>query len=525
MAKQTSTGFLNSFSIPTVSRQSALDDKRKGLLGGVASTYGGAGVLGALLGGAIAPQQLNEQEEQRFAIKDAADASFKAQQGTAAYDAMSPNQHGLLYQKEVAKATANVDPALAAEMYSQIAAEEAASSKAALEQQKLVADVLQKQAARASSISSTSLSEASQWAPYAVPKANGNGWDLDSQVLLRTVKGQRVDPEGNIVTSPVMKYDDAVEREAAVSEAAAEAKGGTLYEREIDFRSISKPEITTAKNLMRGASSSSRVINRVTSNMISTVENTDIDPNQYLGLAGKTSAFVNDILNAFDGGRKTLMKTFTYDSEGNEVASLTDHLEEGSDARQLAEIGVLDAQTQSNIIELAFAVAKIHEPGGRLSDNDFKLALKRIGGVYNDPKALAAALQEISTGSLSDYTNMVESIETDATSFGIPKGRGTEIVFGAGHDRLMESYAQTEENFNKLAALFNAPTEEEKVLKARGLAGTTDATRRIFGGQIPEDLVPSPQVPRDGAGEGYTVSPDNVLIYPNGGSIDFNIPQ
>jgi len=513
--------FFENFSIPQVSRQSVLDDRRKMMLSGAAQQGGGAGMLGAMLGAKLAPAKLSNEEEQRFAIKDRADAAYSGLLGTAAFKNMSQSEQRFAYQDELAKATASVNPQLASEMFQRNTVEKQQWAKGQAELEKLDMEKEAKEAARDKSRNDMRLSNIAEWQPFAVANAEGGGWNLDNQITARRQEdGQFVDTDGNIIDpQTVMPYEDAKEIEEESKEARLAALGGTMIEREGAFRSASTKEIERTKAISASAASSNAVVQKVVDRMIHNIEVKGITPEQYLGLAGKSSNLVDDMLSVFGATRETLKDVTLYDVDENPIGTVGDMTPDAKET--LSAIGVENADLQGNIIELAFAVARMHEPNGKLSDNDFQIALKRIGGSYNNPQKLAATLQSLIGSNRDAYMHQVASIETNGASFNLPKGRATEMILGENFNRQMDDYNKLADSFTQLGEVLankgfteKPKTEEEQLLDSSVFSNV--------GSNIPDTPAPAPDpTPTVNTGSKITTPKGTLIEMPGGGSIQF----
>lgn len=58
-------------------------------------------------------------------------------------------------------------------------------------------------------------------------------------------------------------------------------------------------------------------------------------------------------------------------------------------------LGDMNARTKSLVTSLAYARARINDPGGRLSERDVQAAIREIGGNLSDPQAFIAVLQDV----------------------------------------------------------------------------------------------------------------------------------
>lgn len=497
MAQTQKQGFMNSFGIPTISRQEAIKQKRIGLLQGMADTGSGAATLGAMLGGAFAPQGLNEQEAMIYGVKEQADSEYAALERTPAFAGMSGEQKQFVYQDMIADATAKVNPALASEMRQQNAQSKVAYQAQQAELSKLMA--------------SKPVTKKDVEVMYGV--GEDGTYDMSNPVdVVRNNKGNRTDLQGNLLPTNMLagtaahKYNDEYWK----------AKGGTPQQKEDSFLSDNKDEIAQIRRDQQNADSAGRTVARVMGGMKNFVESGQGVPQEYLGLTGETVQVTSNIVSTMEGGMSALRKKGVYDEDGEVIATLDD-LVNGKNAGMTdymqSVLGPMNARTQSNIIELAFAVAKMHEPGGKLSDNDFKYALKRIGGNYNNPQALAATLKELMISGRQDLHGKLRSLDQAAIRYGLGEGKGLELAFGDSMSKSDEDYAKAGEDFDWMEQYWagTLPRQQEQ--------GRMDTTSKIFGTDpMPET---NPNIPISGAGN-YKLDPEdpNRMVYPNG-SITF----
>lgn len=449
MAKTPQQSYLQSFGLPSVSRQTTIDQRRKGLLQGAADTGSGAGFLGALLGNALAPQGLTAEEEAQHAIKDRADAEFTTILQSTEYASASPEQKRFAYQDSLARATAETNPALASEMFNRNLQEKQQYLKSQGELEKLGLETAGKRQGLAIAAGNYSMSQSQQWQPYAVVGADGK-IDVSKSVLAKkTPNGQLVDEKGNVLTG-AQPFEKAAARADELKKYQIESLGGSISDRKQAFLKGSVKQVQQAKDFTAASYKAAGVIQRVGEQFLQAKAD-GVDPEQFLGIAGKATSVIINTVTAAAGGSKTFRNTATVDEDGNVVETLTEKLVPNSEAMAyLSDIGVDNAKIRANVIELAFSVARMQEPGGRLSDNDFKVALTRIGGDYSDPRALSATLQQLMQGNQEEYTFRVKGIESDGKTFNLPKGAATEAVYGEQHDLLMGRYVDIEDTYSEL---------------------------------------------------------------------------
>lgn len=501
MAQTQKQGFMSSFGIPTISRQEALKQKRVGLLQGVAGTGSGAATLGAMLGGAFAPQGLNEQEAMIYGVKEQADAEYEALERNPAFAGMSGEQKQFVYQDMIADATAKVNPALASDMRQQNSQSKMAYQAQLQELSKLTAY--------------KPVTKNDVEVMYAV--GDNGTYDMGNPIdVIRSADGTRTGLQGNplptnmLAGSAANKYNDEYWA----------AKGGTPAQKEERFFKDNKDQITEIRDSMHNVDSAGRTIARVMAGMRAFVEEDRGKPEEYLGLTGETVQITSNIVSSIEGGMSALKQQAVYDKDGEFIATLDDMVNgknAGMTDYMQSVLGPMNAKTQANIIELAFAVAKIHEPGGKLSDNDFKYALKRIGGNYNNPQALAATLKELMISGRGDLHGKLATLDQSAVRYGLGEQKGIELAFGDSISNSDEAYAKAGEDFAWLEQYWagTLPRQQEQ--------GRRDRTSRIFGtdqsAAAPATADINPNIPRSGAGNFHLGGP-NTMIYQNG-SITF----
>ncbi len=78
-------------------------------------------------------------------------------------------------------------------------------------------------------------------------------------------------------------------------------------------------------------------------------------------------------------------------AEGNprELTSNNKRLNAALDAENIT-----NTRVRALAVNLAYALARQNDPGGRLSDNDIEFAMRMLGGNNPDPRAIAAALED-----------------------------------------------------------------------------------------------------------------------------------
>lgn len=84
---------------------------------------------------------------------------------------------------------------------------------------------------------------------------------------------------------------------------------------------------------------------------------------------------------------------------------------------QLVKLNISDSKTQAAILDLAFAFARVRDPGGRLSNQDVQMALEIVTG-KGDPRSRLATLK-------ANYERMVRDTDQYIET---RKGRGFEVV-------------------------------------------------------------------------------------------------
>lgn len=99
-------------------------------------------------------------------------------------------------------------------------------------------------------------------------------------------------------------------------------------------------------------------------------------------------------------------------------------------ARQAASLGMNVTRYQSLVVETAYALARVNDPGGRLSNNDFDYAMKQLGAVQ-DPASAKAAFAAIASRAYQNVKNRMK-VYNEAT---------IDEYFRPGLNEIEEAYA------------------------------------------------------------------------------------
>ena len=89
-----------------------------------------------------------------------------------------------------------------------------------------------------------------------------------------------------------------------------------------------------------------------------------------------------------------------------EIDTFADEVFSGS---ELGRLALANAEIKSVLVSLAYATAKAQDEGGRLSDNDVKLALQQIGGDLQSSGKMAGVLASVANRALRNYNVNVQS--------------------------------------------------------------------------------------------------------------------
>jgi len=128
-----------------------------------------------------------------------------------------------------------------------------------------------------------------------------------------------------------------------------------------------------------------------------------------IGFLGSTNQFFASVGAQ---GRALLNDATVFDEETGESLELSLENFQDSIPSALQNAGTAEnaQRIKTNALRLAYLVAKSSDPSGRVSDADFKAALRRIGGSTGDPQQFIAALQE-------ETRNAVLSASRDSGNF------------------------------------------------------------------------------------------------------------
>lgn len=128
-----------------------------------------------------------------------------------------------------------------------------------------------------------------------------------------------------------------------------------------------------------------------------------------IGFLGSTNQFFASVGAQ---GRALLNDATVFDEETGESLELSLENFQDSIPSALQNAGTAEnaQRIKTNALRLAYLVAKSSDPSGRVSDADFKAALRRIGGSTGDPQQFVAALQE-------ETRNAVLSASRDSGNF------------------------------------------------------------------------------------------------------------
>jgi hypothetical protein len=136
------------------------------------------------------------------------------------------------------------------------------------------------------------------------------------------------------------------------------------------------------------------------------------DPREAVGTAGRLNMFASNLIDTMKGVGAS---AFDFLKQVNPLTGETTFVPAADKASLVSDIRVevpagMDAAAyRSAVIELAFAVAKINDPSGRLSDNDFRTAMEQVGANSGSPETLMNTVMNLSTRSLRSYNESVAS--------------------------------------------------------------------------------------------------------------------
>lgn len=107
----------------------------------------------------------------------------------------------------------------------------------------------------------------------------------------------------------------------------------------------------------------------------------------------------------------------------------------------LKQNSIQNTRMQGLVIGLAYSLAKTNDPGGRLSDNDLKMAVQMVGGDNPNPAAILANLNDNMTKS---FNSLIGRIETSGDAVAKELGPRLELLKKnkAAYDARMSKYAQ-----------------------------------------------------------------------------------
>lgn len=113
-------------------------------------------------------------------------------------------------------------------------------------------------------------------------------------------------------------------------------------------------------------------------------------------LAGKGSVSASDI-ESLDAEQQRIVERNMQSGRAQRVA-------------QAQSLGMTVTQYESLVVETAYALARVNDPGGRLSNNDFDYALKQLGAVQ-DAESAKAAFAAIAQRAYGNYKNRMKTYE------------------------------------------------------------------------------------------------------------------
>ena len=203
-------------------------------------------------------------------------------------------------------------------------------------------------------------------------------------------------------------------------------------------------------------------------------------------------AYVDGIQNVEFGSAK----------EGSVKRTLTD-----DEFNALQGLAALDIGMRARLWKMAYAVARVSEPGGRLTDRDFANALAQMGVDANgnyDPASLKATLSDLAASAQQDVVDEANTINPEArltveSIFG-PKGQYPDApVFKGGNlEKLLtpepvrkgdqpaavSSRAERYPNLIKVPGLYNSET---KKFDSEAVGTRLTELRELLSGNLTED--------------------------------------
>lgn len=186
--------------------------------------------------------------------------------------------------------------------------------------------------------------------------------------VIENEQGRLIDAQGNDVTGQVVRF-------VGTRQQVEQGEPGSFDK----TKSQTGKAITDLENNVISAVSSFRGI----SNAFDTVRS---NPNS-LGTVGGMSAFINE----FGQGLTSLYDMAGFDRPDIEQ-EISDFKADGRIDGIFRDAGIKSDDLKSLLVDVTFLKAKSLDPAARVTDNDFKIIAKSLGGKTNDPVAFMSIM-------------------------------------------------------------------------------------------------------------------------------------